>query len=302
MKLKTVLVTVTGLLLLAACSIPPKAVTLALLGDINLGRGVSPAPGSLAFLTPDLRAADLAIANLESPLTGRGDQPVAPTQGYNLCAPADRARNLADWGLKLVSLANNHDLDCGRDGLVATRSALESAGLTPVGPGFTPVTASVRGLRLAFLAFDDVSAPLDVEAALEAVRTARATGALVVVGIHWGNEYQAGADDRQKSLAQRFAGAGAALIWGTHPHVLQPAGWIEAGGSKTLVLYSLGNALFDQYGLADTRRSALVTVTLDGRGVQSVRVVPFVIDAARSRVAAPDDATAEIILDRINLP
>ncbi|MDP2993780.1 MAG: CapA family protein, partial [Anaerolineales bacterium] len=157
-------------------------------------------------------------------------------------------------------------------------------------------------LQLAFLAFEDVALPLDTNAAVQAIRSARATGAVVIVSIHWGAEYQGGASDRQKSLALQFAVAGAALIWGHHPHVLQPAEWIETVQGKTFVLYSLGNALFDQGGLADTRRSALVVVTLDADGVTSVRIVPFEIDVANSRVVQPDTETVEKIQDRLNLP
>lgn len=107
----------------------------------------------------------------------------------------------------------------------------------------------------------------------------------------------------------------AARIWGHHPHVIQPAEWIQppagsvpsslpqgkpAGGS-TLVLYSLGNALFDQGGLADTRRSALALVELDENGVRSARAVPFVIDVQHSRVQAADDQVAQAILEHLKL-
>jgi hypothetical protein len=68
------------------------------------------------------------------------------------------------------------------------------------------------------------------------------------------------------------------------------------------VLYSLGNALFDQPGLADTRQSALVLVTLDTRGVQSARAVPFVIDVPVSRLVAPDAETAKQIHLNLGLP
>jgi poly-gamma-glutamate synthesis protein (capsule biosynthesis protein) len=173
-----------------------------------------------------------------------------------------------------------------------------------------PVYREVNGLHLAFLAFEDISSPLDEDAAEQAIHSSRLTGALVVVSIHWGMEYQGGASNRQKYLAQEFAFAGAALIWGHHPHVLQPAEWIGAqpfGGSKpsqgcTLVLYSLGNALFDQVGLDDTRRSALVMVTLDADGVTSIRTVPFKIDVVNSRIVQPDAGTVKKIQDKLNLP
>jgi poly-gamma-glutamate capsule biosynthesis protein CapA/YwtB (metallophosphatase superfamily) len=291
---------------LAACQPKVPTVTLALLGDLMLGRSVDPAPSSLAYLAPDLPAADLALANLESPLA-----PVLPASDpttYNLCTLSARADLLPAWGIDLVSLANNHSLDCGPDGPAETRSALDEAGITAIGPGMEPVSREVNGLGLAFLAFDDISSPLDENAAVQAIRSAHATGALVIVSIHWGAEYQGGASDRQKSLAQEFAEAGAALVWGHHPHVLQPAMWIhppagsEPAGDSTLVLYSLGNALFDQGGLDDTRQSALVVVTLDAHGVTGVRSVPFEIDVINSRVIQPDAAAAEKILDRLNLP
>ncbi len=304
------------LVLLVSCSASPQTVTLALLGDINLGRGVTPSTGSLAFLAPRLRSADLALANLESPLS---PSPSTDGAGYNLCTSSDRARFLSVWGLDLVSLANNHSLDCGPDGRSQTASALAAAGLTPLIPDPKPYSVTIHGLRLAFLAFDDVSAPLDAEAADTAIRDAAATGALVVVGVHWGTEYQGGEDERQRSLAAGFVAAGAALVWGTHPHVLQPAEWIGPSSStaispsptagsgrrpplRALIFYSLGNALFDQEGLADTRRSVLVLVTLDASGVVSARAVPFVIDVLHSQAVEPDAETAAKILDRINLP
>ena len=277
-----------------------------------LGRGVTPGDSSLAYLAPYLRSSDLALANLESPLT------TAPPiiSAYNLCAPLERVRFLAKSGLDLFSLANNHALDCGPQGLAETESTLVTFGLTPLGPQSVPVYRRINGIQLAFLAFEDVSAPLDVETATQVIQKAYDNGALVIVSIHWGMEYQGGASERQKRLAAQFAQAGAALIWGHHPHVIQPAEWIQppagsdpsgfalrtgpAGGS-TLVLYSLGNALFDQGGLADTRRSALVLVELDENGVRSARAVPFVIDIQHSRLEAANDQVAQVILERLGL-
>jgi gamma-polyglutamate biosynthesis protein CapA len=282
-----------------ACQPGEPTVILALLGDLVLGRGVDPQVDSLDFLAPSLTTADLALANLESPLTA--DLPPADS-AYNLCAPSDRAGLLTTWGIDLLSLANNHNLDCSADGLTLTRSALEAVGLTAIPPGMEPVYRQVNKLPLAFFAFDDVSSPVDGDAAAEAIRHARQAGAVVVISIHWGLEYQAGVSNRQEELAELFANAGAALILGHHPHVLQPARWFENEGGKTLVLFSLGNALFDQGGLADTRQSALVLVTLTAEGVKSIRSVPFEIDVFNSKVVQPDEETREGILKRLDLP
>jgi poly-gamma-glutamate synthesis protein (capsule biosynthesis protein) len=131
---------------------------------------------------------------------------------------------------------------------------------------------------------------------------------VVVVSIHWGDEYFAQPNRFQKTLARQMADAGASLIWGHHPHVLQPVEWIDVPCSpldpskicrQTLVLYSLGNALFDQYSLPDTRRSALIMVRLDKDGVQEFHAIPFVIDEPRSRLIAADDDTTKKILERL---
>jgi poly-gamma-glutamate synthesis protein (capsule biosynthesis protein) len=247
---------------------------------------------------PDLANTDLVLANLESPLA---KIPPVIDSANNLCALSNRAGFLSDWGIDLVSIANNHNLDCGPGGTAETHSILETIGITSIGAGLQPVFRNMDGLHLAFLAFDDISSELDADTAAQAIHTARSSGALVLVSIHWGAEYQGGASERQKSLADQFARAGAALIWGHHSHVLQPAAWIETAQGNTLVLFSLGNALFDQGGMDDTRQSALVEVTLDASGVITVRSVPFEIDVRDSRVVQPDAKTAKKIKERLNL-
>ena len=278
------------LLILSGCqtSTAP-SVTLALLGDVMLGRSVHPTPETFTYLQPSLESADLALANLESPLT---DEPVETRSAYALCAPPANVKYLADAGFDLLSLENNHSLDCGADGLRETQSTLTDAGLGFLGPD--PVYRSVNDIRLALLAFD-ATGQFDLEAAAEAVKSAQETGALVVVSIHWGAEYQSGASIPQKQIAERLAEAGAALIWGHHPHVLQPAEWIHAG--KTLVLYSLGNALFDQYGLENTRQSALVLVRLGPHGVEQFEAIPFLIDVHNSRIVEPGREDVQAITE-----
>lgn len=289
------------LILQVSCHTSPKTATLALLGDLMLGRRVTPAPASLAYLTPQLQAADLSLAALESPLANYPPS-TAANSGYNLCAMAPVAKVLTAWGLDMLSIANNHRLDCGPDGQYETASILSNLGLTPVGPGPESVYREINGLKLAFFSFDDILTPLDGAALAQAIRSAGANGRLVVVSVHWGLEYQAGPSDRQKALAQQFAEAGASLIIGTHPHVLQPAAWIETARGKTLVLYSLGNALFDQPGLPDTRQSALLLVSLDPHGVRSAVALPFEIDVPHSLILQPDAQTAQMIQERLQIP
>jgi poly-gamma-glutamate synthesis protein (capsule biosynthesis protein) len=117
----------------------------------------------------------------------------------------------------------------------------------------------VHGLRVAFLGFTDLfnlngnagaGGPwvrgLDPAEAAQAVRAARAQADAVVVSLHWGMEYQHEPTARQREIARRLAEAGADLILGTHPHVLQPVEALEAGGRRALVAYSLGNFVSNQ--------------------------------------------------------
>ena len=99
------------------------------------------------------------------------------------------------------------------------------------------------------------------------------------------------------AAAQEFADAGAAIVWGHHPHVLQRLAWVQGLGQAqpTLVAFSLGNALFDQYGLETTRRSALVLVTLDPGGVQEFKFIPFMIDIQNSRILEAGQKDEQII-------
>lgn len=269
---------------------PVPSVTLALLGDVMLGRDVHPTSETFAYLKPFLKSADLALANLESPLT---NSPVVTESPYALCASPENVRYLVDANFDYLALSNNHRLDCGIDGLIETQRTLSDAGLGFIGPDPEPVYRSTNGVQLAFLAFDATS-QFDIERAVQAVQSARESGALVIVSIHWGAEYQAGASTDQKQIAEHLAEAGAALIWGHHPHVLQPAEWTADG--KTLVLYSLGNALFDQYGLESTRRSALVLVTLDAHDVEKFRAIPFLIDFRNSRVVEAEQSDVQFIM------
>jgi poly-gamma-glutamate synthesis protein (capsule biosynthesis protein) len=256
-----------------------------------LGRAVRPSSETFSYLEPYLTSADLALANLESPLTNAS---VQTESSYALCAPPANVEYLVEAGFDLLALANNHSLDCGTEGLAETRSTLTDAGLGFIGPDPEPVYRSINGIQLAFLALD-ATGRFDLGRTLRSVRSAREAGAVVVVSIHWGAEYQGGASTIQKQIAGELAEAGAALIWGHHPHVLQPAEWIHE--RKTLVLYSLGNALFDQYGLEATRRSALVLVTLDSSSAQGLEIIPFLIDVRDSRMVQADPEDAQVIMN-----
>ncbi len=261
-----------------------------------LGRGVAQAldgdwESALARVQPWLAGADWAFANLESPLTAERERPAEPSQGaYDLRAPAEAVAALCAVGFDVVSLANNHALDAGEAGLAQTIAMLDRAGI--VGLGAYQALEFPGGW---LLALDDSVAPLDLPVAVQQVERAAEEGGAVLVSIHWGGEYQAAPGPRQRMLARTLVAAGADVIVGHGPHVLQPVEWVDGA----LVAYSLGNFLFDQLYPVDCRWGVVLRLTLRGEHVAAVAAAPTVTERGRVRLATPVERAA--ILKRLNL-
>ncbi|HST05928.1 MAG TPA: CapA family protein [Chloroflexia bacterium] len=296
--------------LLAGVSVPPQGTDgapvgdahLVFVGDLMLGRYVGSSLRGGNFDSPFtniksfLSQADLAIGNLEGPIVPLGAIAV-PTPAPNLLNLTGDARGapaLARAGFDLLSVANNHALDSGGLGLMYTVRALKRAGISPFGldggtSGQTPVIREVHGLRIAFLAYTDVLnipgsqgvayvrpwVQADLDRMAREVREARNGADLVVVMLHGGTEYSFLPDSGQKAMAQSAAGAGADLIVGSHPHVVQGMDVLQADGRSVPVAYSLGNALFDQVSRPELMQGFALEATLDSSGVRSARLVPL---------------------------
>ena len=252
-----------------APAVPPPRVTLIAGGDVLLDRGVrariaavgdSSAPfRDLARL---LRGADIALANLECPLSDSG---VLIRKKFMFRSGATMAPFLRRAGFTVMNLANNHAYDCGRDGLMETAASLQRAGIEPLGAGLDqadasrPVFLGPAGMRIALLGFVDLPleglmpladrpgpAQAETRTVLAAIRAARGNADRIVVVVHWGREYRPLPTERQRNLAERMVEAGADVVIGHHPHVIQP---VERIG-KGIVFYSVGNLVFDQTALA----------------------------------------------------
>ena len=291
----------TGFLAIAAPRPEHRTVSLAFAGDVMLGRGVGTAHASdgwapaLRQLAPYAASADLAFANLESPLS---HSPLLHP-GLDLRASPEAADALSASGFSLVSLANNHTLDAGAEGLAETRRALTSAGLLSVGPDSEPLHLLRNGLRLTWIALDDTTDPLDLSQVRAAVAAAHANSNLIVVSVHWGSEWDVAASPRQRLVAGTLASAGADIVVGHHPHVLQPIEWIWGAGRgrPTLVAYSLGNTLFDQASPPATRQGALLIVAADAAGVHRACTFPFEVDP-QTWTAVPARASTTASVER----
>lgn len=301
---------VLALVVLAACAGPPAGSThgaptggadervrggtarLLFAGDVMLGRGVAALDPAALFegVRHVVSSADLAVANLESPLSER---PHLPSAGPNaLEAAPGSASLLRDAGFDAMGVANNHAGDAGPGTVADTVEALRAAGLAALGSGSSAAEAlSARivvadGLRVALLAIDtsgtgprpDGSGSLgvagwDEELVRSAVQQAGRVAELVTVGIHGGLEYVPTTDPRQMRLARLLASWGADVVWGHGPHVVQPVRVLDPDGDgrPTLVATSLGNLLFDQHA-PRTRRGALLEVLAGVDGVRAFRI------------------------------
>lgn len=269
--------------------------TLAMGGDVMLGRGVARSlngnwQAAFAQVHPWLAGADLANANLESPLTTMPQL----AGGHDLRAAPGSVAALRLGGFDLVSLANNHALDAGESGRTETIATLSAAGITGVVERHAGVLVSRRrgpysALSYQFLALDDSTVPLDTGAAGRAVARAAQQAEWVIVSIHWGGEFQAAPSPRQRAFAKALAQAGADLVVGHGPHVLQPVEW----EGETLVAYSLGNLLFDQPYPADCRWGVILRVTRSTSGGRpAVELIPTVVERGRVRPARAEEKTA----------
>jgi poly-gamma-glutamate capsule biosynthesis protein CapA/YwtB (metallophosphatase superfamily) len=211
-----------------------------------------------------LRLADVAVGNLESPVSSRGKE--NPKKRYHFRMPPGASSALKDAGFDLVLFGNNHAFDFGPEAFADTLADLDTAALPMVGAGSDIAEASKarvlelkRGERLAFIGFaffpnensgftaadaaaraDRPGINADADATIASIRAAAASGATVVVLGHGGVEYNLHPSDEARRLYHRFIDAGAALILGSHPHLLQGC---EAR-SGSFIAYSLGNFLF----------------------------------------------------------
>ncbi|HCS38895.1 MAG TPA: hypothetical protein DIW44_04840 [Anaerolineaceae bacterium] len=278
-----------ALLTLNACSRPAADFTLTLGGDIMLAREGKPLfetqgqeinPWSElqqkgVLINDDSSVLDYFLVNLESPL---GEYP-PDVSDMNLCSNPLQVKMLTTGGVDLVSLANNHRDDCEINGTDLTKSYLDEANIHSSSMGAAPTYIEIPGGRLAVISAEDISGLLDVDALITEINNAQQQAQVVVVSMHWGNEYQAGADERQQTLAQQIADAGADVIWGHHPHVLQKMEWLEStDGRQVLALYSLGNLLADQWMLEDAQQSALVRLYFRDNKINGIEVIPLEID------------------------
>jgi poly-gamma-glutamate synthesis protein (capsule biosynthesis protein) len=316
-RLCTILLVLASPLLfvgLCAGDAPIRPVTLAFAGDVLLAglvgamiqdRGTE---YPLAEVAPILKTADLAFANLECALTGNavgGRFHEGDRSWCSFTAPPRFGQALVDGGIDVVSLANNHTYDGGEKGLLETMATLDQFGIVHVGAGRDVEEARAwrvvraRERKIAFLAYDDIDLRRPAAAAsrpgiallrdtlpqvLEEVALAKQEADVVIVSFHWGALFGGitTPSDRQVLVAHQVIEAGADIVVGHHPHVLQP---IEVYRGKTIA-YSLGNFVFDHV-LPERCQTVILLIEVTAKGKQQITKIPCRIENCRPRPHAP---------------
>jgi poly-gamma-glutamate synthesis protein (capsule biosynthesis protein) len=240
------------------------------------GEGVQGWTALFSDVADVFHAADFGFVNLETPVAPKHSKGSKP---FLFDAPVALPEALKASGVKIVSFANNHVMDQGPAGFAETREHLQEVGLQFAGTGDTadlswkPVFTEAKGVKVGWLGMtrwlngnknpekDDQphvnffpypnesgGAPgMDEAGVLEAVKQARAQCDFLVISIHWGVEYAAAPRPEDVDMAHKMLDAGASVVVGHHPHVLQPVEtYRTADGRDTVIFYSLGNFLSNQ--------------------------------------------------------
>ncbi len=293
---------------------PAPTVRLMAVGDISLGwevgrRIVRHGLDPFKYVETYFDQADLVMGNLECVISTSTDR--WPNKTIHLRAPAAAAETLVTAGFDVLNVANNHSLDFGVSGFRETLARLDGLAIGHVGGGtdareaHTPLVLERNGLRVAFLGYvlpfsglthfntrmwaagqGQPGLAIGTPAVVAGdVAAARKLADIVVVTFHGGLEYHV----RPSRQVRRFTGAainaGAALVVGHHPHMLQGF----RAGDGTLIAYSMGNFVFNRF-TGRSNDSAILDVTLGVGGVESFEWIPIVIRNGVPRPAQGIDA------------
>ncbi|MCM2421588.1 CapA family protein [Streptomyces sp. RKAG293] len=298
----------------------PGTITLAFGGDVHFTERTQPrlvngmTEPAIGPLSKTLAAADFSMVNLETAITTRGTpQP----KTYHFRTPATALDVLKKSGVDAVSMANNHAVDYGAQGLTDTLDAVKDAPIPVVGIGaneaqaYRPYLKTIRGVKLAVLAASQVqditnqnwratatkpgiASALEQTKLVAAVKAAKKKADVVVVYLHWGTEGQSCPGPEQKSIAAKLAAAGATAVVGTHAHVMLGSGMLR----QTYVAYGMGNLLW--YGTSpypNSNDTGVTTLTIAKGKVAGERFTPAFVDN-RGVPMPQEDAGAKRINDR----
>lgn len=292
---------------------PPVEWNLVAGGDVLMDRTAPAGIDPFAGLVPSLASADLALVNVEMAISNRGS--AVPGKQFTFRAPPVAAQIIADAGIDMATLANNHARDFGPDALLDTVDLLEATGVSTIGAGasatdaFTPGVLTVgppgQEITVAFVGASlvmpggfaatssraGVADGNDRDRVLANVRVAAESYDVIVATLHWGTERDTCPRSTHVDFAQRLLDAGATAVIGHHPHVLQPVVFEDG----KVVAYSLGNFAWHPRNTI-TGDTGLLDLSFVGTELVDVVVHPHVLDSNGAPVPISEGSR----FDRIN--
>jgi poly-gamma-glutamate synthesis protein (capsule biosynthesis protein) len=291
-------------------------VTIFAAGDIMMARAVERkmlAKNDFSYCLNGMRkvieSADIAFANLESPIIAGRNTPDSSTV---FRADPRSAESLNVAGFDIMNVANNHFGDQRQEGMTSTFELLAAQGIDFFGGGINaaekhnPIVRQVNDVKIAFLGYgygpdyygmgaDKAGmALMDIEQLKQDLEVATVRADVVVVTFHDGVEYVANASQHQIDFAHAAVDYGADIVIGHHPHVVQN---MELYKEK-YIFYSLGNFVFDQMWSEETRRGLSLMITANDQGIVDIDYYPVQIhDYCRPESA--EGTVREAIMDRL---
>lgn len=263
-----------------------------------------------------LKSSDVVFGNLETSLCSSG-QPVSEKEHIFRSSPK-LASFMKKYNFTVMSIANNHTMDYGRAAFVESLRILKESGISYGGGGHNREEANdgviieKKGLKIGFIAFTSVIPSVDwyagekrpgiigaykihEEEVLKAVGNLDAKCDILVVSVHWGKEGATEVREQESEMAHKLVDAGADVIMGHHPHVVQS---FELYQDK-LILYSLGNFIFTTSYSEISNKTILATARFDKSGsLKSVEAVPGIVKWGRP--FPMDEVQGRAYLDYLN--
>ena len=279
---------------------PEQSISFAIGGDVMLDRAVDynfrgeKLFGIIENIKDSFGKSDVNIVNLEGP--------ISPTE-----IPADNTANnmifnfpprttevLKTLGINAISLANNHTNNNGRVGLENTRKVLLDSNIKPIGSETSFDDFSIgrfqRGeKKLSIITINSLEVGTDISGQ---IRSEKDSGSYVLIFPHWGVEYAAKHNSQQEKLAKAWIDAGADIVIGGHPHVIQD---MEVYNGRP-IFYSLGNLIFDQTFSRETQEGLILKGKIEDKGI-TVEIWPVISKKLKPEVVT--DADGSRILDTL---
>jgi poly-gamma-glutamate synthesis protein (capsule biosynthesis protein) len=274
--------------------IEEKPITIILVGDIMLNRGVKykierEGNGDFKFpflkIANELKEADILFGNLEGPISDKGKR-VGSIYSFRNDPKTIEGLNFA--GFDILSLANNHAFDYTREALEDTFLRLKNAGIDYVGAGlneneaFSPIIKEIQGTKIGFLAYTNLGPESwrateknsgiawinenDIEKIKKDIEKVKEKIDILIVSLHSGEEYQKEPTQFQKKFSKMAIDAGADIVVSHHPHVVQPSERYNAG----YIFYSLGNFIFDQSFSKETMEGEMIKILIEDKKIKEI--------------------------------